>query len=231
MDLESAQPLAFALFRAARLTVSFPFPFGKQALRLAPFAHSLSAALSWRRSRRYSQRLVSIPVRLFRTLCDEVVYQNADVRLVAPEDERLFAAHAQRRVDSRDEPLSSRLLVSRGSVYLSARKRFSPASSQATGEAASARRSRILSRSPAAVCARVRSPLSFARFQTALRGTSRSKSSGRRPRALRRYRFEEDGVSILFGELYYLVVDGRAVSGPLSFEPSPCRAATVRSIS
>ena len=37
---------------------------------------------------------------------------------------------------------------------------------------------------------------------------------------LRRYRFEEDGVSILFGELYYLVVDGRAVSGPLSFEPA-----------
>ena len=118
MYLEAAQTLALALLRAARFAVSFPLPFGEQAhgapLGAQPVGGVVVAQQQavFAAAREHSVGLVG-PLR------DEVVYQNADVRLVAPEDEGRFAAHAQRRVDSRDEPLARRLLVARGSVYLS----------------------------------------------------------------------------------------------------------------
>ena len=59
------------------------------------------------------------PIGFLRAFGDQVVDEHPGISLVAPQNERRTPRRFQRRIDPRHEALASRLLVTRGTVYLS----------------------------------------------------------------------------------------------------------------
>ena len=59
------------------------------------------------------------PIWLVRSLCDEIIDQNADVGILTAEDERGVSSNAQCGVDTRHDPLGGSFLVSGRSIDLS----------------------------------------------------------------------------------------------------------------
>src|SRR5689334_19040665 len=62
------------------------------------------------------------PIRLEAALRNQIVDEDANVRLVAPQLEAAAGASPMRRVDARDEPLRGCLFVSRSAVDLPGQK-------------------------------------------------------------------------------------------------------------
>ena len=61
------------------------------------------------------------PIWLVRSLCDEIIDQNADVGILTAEDERGVSSNAQCGVDTRHDPLGGSFLVSGRSIDLSSK--------------------------------------------------------------------------------------------------------------